>query len=276
MPVILFDAHLDGVSMSSLADEIIIRDIVEQPPTEDRQTAKRSLHAGTRLISSVRRTLPVQIVYVIRAYDPARRAEIADLIAGWAGKGGNLTISTRPGKHLNVSTADMPRVGSSLKWAEDLTLTLTAYEQPYWEDVDPVTLSVPDTTIPEGSEYYYFEGYYQASGNVGKIPATCALMNKSTSDPLTYLKIVFPDSNTFIELSGMQVKPNGRLWIGYDSNDILTITGQTETNPYESLLKYRTAESSDDLLAVTGDFAECRIYSDAPVSGMLYIRGRWL
>lgn len=274
--MVLFDAYLDGVSLSSLADEIIIRDIVEQNPTQDLQTYKRSLHAGTHITSAVRRTLPIDIVYCIRAYDVARRAEIADLIAGWAGKGGNLTVNTRPGKHLYVSPAELPRVGSSLKWTEDLTLTLTAYEQPYWEDVEPLTLLVPETIKADGDQYYYFEGYYEATGNVPRVPATCMLTNKSPDTPMTYIKIAFPDSNTYIELTGMEIKPNGKLWIGYDSHDLINITGQTTQSMYDSLLKYRTAESSDDLIAVSGAFAECRIYSDVPVSGSIMIRGRWL
>lgn len=289
MPTLMYDAVLNGVSLSSLADEIILRDIVEEPPTEDRQTEKRALHAGSRHVSCVRRSLPVRLVYCIRAYDGERRAEIADLIAAWAGKGGELTISTRPGKRLFVRPDGSPRLGSSLKWTEDISLTLTAWEQPYWESATPdAQISIKEADLElQDSGYYHYWGDLQAKGTVDHVPVSFWLMNISEEAPLTYLKIRAGD--TFIELVDLNVEATyhnevtgayysgGQLSLDYSEQDVQSITyGNGYSGASGSALANRTAESNDDLLAACGDYTVIEIWTDVPVLMEVYTRGRWL
>ena len=58
-----FDAYLNGVSFAQLDPAIILCDIVEKPPKEDRDEAKRALHPGTRISSRTRRSLPVELIF---------------------------------------------------------------------------------------------------------------------------------------------------------------------------------------------------------------------
>ena len=63
--MMLYDAALNGVSIHSLADEIVLRDIVENPADMDIETSNRAMHAGMRVTSQIRRKLDIELVYVI-------------------------------------------------------------------------------------------------------------------------------------------------------------------------------------------------------------------
>ena len=259
-----YDATLNGHSLSDVAEEIIIRDIIEEPPKVDRQTDKRALRHGYRVSGVIRRSLSVRIVYNVRAYDESRRAEILDSIARWAGDGGWLTISTRPMLRLYVRPEDFPSLSSSLKWTEDLSLTLTAYEQPYWEERLPAVLSAQ--TAPDG-DGYAFSGALNPRGTVQAVPVTLTMTNTGGA-ALTNLTITAAD--TSIVLERLSVQPGEAVAIAYTDDDILTITGGGA-----SILSARTAESSDELLIRPGQENPITITSDAPVSGTVEARGRW-
>lgn len=274
MPKILYDVSLGGVSVHSLADEIIVRDIVEKPAKMDMQTSKRALHAGTRVTNDIRRSLSVDVVYVIRTEDSERRAEIAGLIAGWVGSGGWLEISTRPGKRLYVRPSDFPSLGSSLRWTEDITMTLTAYEQPYWEDKDDVAVAITGAWSASHG-MYHGANVINPAGNVEKVPLTAMLWNPGEDAAITHLKIV--SDGTFFEFEGLQLEPGGMfsslMEIAYTDDDVLTISDVMQD---KSLLVNRTAESSDDLLVRCGKTSQIQVYADAPFQVNFFAKGRWL
>lgn len=276
MPMILYDASLNGVSIHTLAEEIILRDIVENPANMDIQTAKRSMHPGTRETSSIRRKLEIDLVFVIYTQDSRRRAEIAGLVAAWANEGGWLTVNTRPGMRLHVTPTQMPSQGSALRWQEDITLTLTAFEQPYWEDEGDGTLVNLDTVWSDSEGMSQAFTVIRPSGNVGKVPVTCFAYNMDEV-PLTHLKIVVDD--TFMEFKDMNIEGGGVFggWfrIDYTDEDIMQIKNvRDDENP--SLMKYRTAESSDDLMARCNVNNQVSVYSDAALNITFYAKGRWL
>lgn len=271
----LYDATLDGVSIHSLADEIILLDIVENPVDMDIQSAKRSMHPGTRVTSRIRRKLEIDLACVIYTQDSTRRAEVASLLAAWANAGGWLTVSTRPGKQLYVRSSKMPAQGSALRWQDDITFTLTAYEQPYWEDEDAQFTSF-DTEWDESTQVYRGSAVLQPDGNAGKVPIT-VLMETIGETTLTHVKIISGD--TGMELVGLDVvgtsNSTSMLNIVYSDDDVLSIA-EYGPNGAVSAMKNRTAESSDDLLAICREINNVIVFSDAPVHVMMMTRGRWL
>lgn len=284
MPMLLYDVMLRGVSLCGLADEIIVRDIIEMPPTEDKQSTKRAMHAGTRVHSIIRRSLPVKVVFNVRAYDGERRAEIMDKIAAWVGNGGVMTISTRPGKRLFVKPEKMPRLDSSLKWTEDLSVTLTAYEQPYWEEETAVSASIP-TTLDETTGLYVGSAVMTVPGNLSQVPVTGNFRAPNSGETLTDIKIVVGE--TFFELTGLEMTGGGlgdRLYIDYSDEDQLQIHRKSVSeamsgaafNPANSLLHARTAESSDDILIPCNKATTVFVYANVQVVGVIQVRGRWL
>lgn len=276
MPMVLYDASINNVSIHSLAEEIILRDIVENPADMDIQTSKRAMHPGTRETSRTRRKLDIDLVFVIYTQDSRRRNEICGLIGGWANAGGWLTVNTRPGLRLYVRPSKLPAQGSALRWQEDITLTLTAYEQPYWEDDSDTARFNVDTILDESDGLNKASQVIRPAGNVGKVPVTCFAYNMGDG-PLTYLKIVVDD--TMMEFENMNIAGGGVFGgcfsIDYTPDDIMQIKNLRDEND-SSLMRNRTAESSDDLLARCNVDNQVHVYADSALNITFFARGRWL
>ena len=280
----LFDAAMNWSWFSEYigdASAIVLRDIVELPEETDIVSAKRALHPGTRVHEIIRRSLTVKLVFSICTQDPALRAQYIRTITTWLnngvwmGNGSWLQLSTRPGQILRVRVKEYPSLGSSLKWTDDVTVVLTAYEQPYWEEEEGYHV-VLETTLNETSGFYTASGEIQGRGQVEKVPFSSVGVNFLSMDkPLTTIQITAGD--TVFLLEGMNIEPGGNmnhgLWIRYNESDILTIT---DDYTGEHLLKYRTAESSDDLLFSSIGKTKLSVQADAHVSVNFVAGGRWL
>lgn len=266
----LFDATLGGVAFSSIAEEVVLTDIVEEAPRMDTQTAALALRDGMMRTQNRRQSLSIRLVYVIRTQDVALRAELRDKVAAWAAKGGELTINTKPRKRLNVVLDNPPALGSGMRWTDELSVTLTAYTTPYWEDIKPHSISVT-TEWAEMFESYFYSGVIKPSGNVKSLPVSALLMNTGEA-PLTNIKIVV--GNTTIEISGLHMETGANvLSIDYDKNGLMDIRDVAQN---ESLMHNRTPQSDDDLLVIPGKENGVTIYSDQPIQCSITFRGRWL
>ena len=259
--------------MADLSDKIIIRDIVEMPPDEELQTYHLAVGQGTIFTGRKRKSLSVKIVYVIREYDPEERARIRDKIAAWVANGGTLKTSSRRNRYLQVVSDDSPALDSSLKWTQDLTLTLTAYAEPYWQSTTRIDVSAD---LHDENGVYYFNTVAKPVSNAGKVPVTFTLQNDSADNDLTDLEVRCGE--TYIKLTGIAVKPGMPVILSYGNDGILQIIdlGASALGGDASLLRYRTAESSDELLMQTGMENQLQIRADVPVSGSIVIRERWL
>lgn len=266
-----FEAQLGDKKFSEIAPELILRDIVEIPAAVETSTVRFANRPGQRVSSIVRTSLSVRLVYVIRSKDIQRRMEIRDLVAAWAAKGGALKINTRPGKKLLVVCENIPALESSLRWTQDLSLTLTAYVQPYWLSENDAMLAV-QTQYYEEEDRNYFADVINPNGNAGKAPATFTLINNG-SDALKHLKVLA--DNTFIELKGMQILPNMPITAMYNDG-ILEILDFFNMSGDNSLLMYRTPESHDDLMLEPGRDNQIIVWADQPVSGSISATERWL
>lgn len=265
-----FEATLNGGKFSSIAEEVLLRDIVEQPATEDVTLARRANRPGQRLSAKTRTALSVRLVYNIRSRDIARRAEVRDLVAKWARDGGMLEINTRPGKHLYVVADVPPALDSSLKWTQDLSLTLTAYEQPYWVDNIPAEAYVDTALKSDGSgDYTSSFASLTIGGTVDFVPVNCTVTNVGNT-ALTRVKIEV--NNTHIELSGMSVDPGGVIMIEHVRGIVMIYNLMDSAVTY---LYARTPQSSDELLGKVG-YNNVNIESDSMVSVALYGAGWWL
>lgn len=274
MAMLLYDVLLGGKSIHDLADEIIVTDIVEKPADMDIQTADRAMHPGTRETSRRRKKLEVEIDFVIYTQDSTRRAEITSMVAAWANDGGWLTINTRPGKRLYVRPTALPAQGSALRWQEEISITFTAFAQPYWESVDETKVSAV-AAWSDSHAMYYAANVIQPDGNVYTVPVTLLAWNTSDDVVLTHLKVMV--WGTFFEFTDLAIEPGGMfsglLQASYDQNDILSIRDEMTGI---SLLGNRTAESSDDLLARCGKDNPIHVYADTPCQVQLGARGRWI
>lgn len=250
-----FDATLNNVSLSQLDPAVVLIDIDERAATLERETARRSIHPGTRISALVRRSLSVTLRFAVRAYDIDYRAHVLDMIAQWAGRGGWLRINSRPGQRLRVTVDEMPSVGSSLRWTDELTMTLTAYERPYWEQEYPVRALITDS------------GSLRPRGTYPTAYVECEITNAGNG---VLTEAVVRCAETSIKLTGVAVPAGEKLCIAYTDKDVLTITAAGV-----SALANRTAESHDDLVAATLTDNDISVTADQPVSAVFSARGRY-
>lgn len=268
----LFEATLNGVALSSLAEEIVLLDIVEEPAQMDTQTAPLALGAGMLRTVNRRKSLPVRLGCIIDTQDVARRAEVRDLIASWAENGGTMKINTRPDKILRVVMDEPPTLDSSADWSKVLSLTLTAYAVPYWQSATSKRLSVQTVHI-ETTDEHHFAGVLAPDGNTGKSPAVYMLINGGEEN-LTHLKV--QADATFIELDGINILPGYVVMLSYSDDGLLEIRDFLALEGDNSLLRYRTAESSDDLMLTPGRDNQIIVTADQPVSGTIDGLEWWL
>lgn len=252
----LFEVALDGHSLSAIAPEILLLDVIERPVQEDKQTAARALHPGLRLAHRLRQSLSVELVIMIRERNVRRRAEVMRAVTEWAWGGGWMTVNTHPGERLRVAADEPPATGSAAAWTDKITITLTAYERPYWE-ADEAT----ETTITNAGTLRFPGG---AVDSVVEVTAT-----NTGADALT--TITFGCGGTTITLEGLSVPVGESVAIAYTDDDIMTITAAGESS-----LNSRTAESDDDLRAVPNEDNAVSVSADQSVSATFYARGRWL
>lgn len=265
-----FDATLRNFRFSDLADEIILTDIVELPPEEEVISSKRALRAGTHVTDIVRRSLPIRLSYVIRTQDPVRRAALRDRVAKWVGNGGVLSISTRPDYYINVKPTNLPALNSSLRWAEEQSILLTAYEQPYWYSFKDNSYQLYGDTYSSEISMYTSTVNVMVPGDVDYVPCNCMVSNFDDTYAMTKLKL--ENEMSMLELSGFVLLPGEGLYIGYAEDDILLIK---KIGSQESLLHYRTAESSDDFLTPTNVETPVTVSSNAQFQCALSFLSRW-
>lgn len=267
----IFEASLGGTLFSSLADELVLVDIVEKPVEMDVQTAPLVLKDGLRRTICRRKALSVDLVFAIRTQDIARRSEVRDLVADWAGNGGALIVNTRPGKRLLHVVADTPpALGSSLRWTDTLTMNLTAYGRPFWQTSAAVTVS-GTTTLNNTTGLYELHDVATPGGNLDA-PCTFRIRNDSADANMTYAYI--QAGETYMELTGMDIAPGGMAMATYEDGAIY-IQSFAVDDPGE-LLHCRTPESSDELLLAPGVTSQISVKTDVPATVVFSATELWL
>ena len=265
-----FDATLRNFKFSDLANEIILTDIVELPPEEEIISSKRALRAGTHVTDIVRRSLPIRLSYVIRTQDPVRRAALRDRVAKWVGNGGVLSISTRPDYYIVVKPTNLPALNSSLRWTEEQSILLTAYEQPYWYSTKDNSYQLYGDTYSSEISMYTDTVNVMVPGDVDYVPCYASIICTDESYAMTRVRL--ENGTSMMELSGFVLAPGNMLSVSYNDADILQIM---KPSSGESLLQYRTAESSDDFLTPTNVETPVTVSADAKFQCVLSFVSRW-
>jgi len=250
------EAYLNGEALSLAHPLILIQDIQETPVSMSQQTARRPV-AGSFLTLNTREQLAVTITFATRErLDVALRQQIVQAAALWASAGGWLTLSSRPDQRLWVQPTALPSVGKLREWNASLTITLTAYEYPYWVDTYPRTTTVTGTsgeteiTVATGAETV-LEAEATASGSI------------------TRLSLIADNAQT-LALTGLSVASGTALRVWYDEHHLLRITaGDT------GLMNKRTAASDDDIRLTPGTHT-IAWSANRSISLKLQTRGVWL
>jgi hypothetical protein len=134
---------LNGVQLDSLDERIIISGIDEAAGKENITAVSSANANGQRVIRRRRDSLDVTVKFSlsIKNDNMQARSELLETINAWAAKGGELTVSHRPGRKLTVILAQAPGAGDQFSWANEFTMVFRAYAVPYWEDAAPASIT---------------------------------------------------------------------------------------------------------------------------------------
>lgn len=248
-----YEITLNDIALSSLDETICVLDIREDAPVL-RSTTADLYGGGKRLLRQERDSLSIQAAFSIQEPDVNRRGEIFRSVLAWADAGGTLTISGRPGQQLHV-ICTAPPVLHAEDWTETLTLTFTTTTTPYWEDTEVTYAAVPTVnalTLP---------------GDGGDAPVSVYVANRGSA-ALTQLVLTCGD--TRMAFGGLSVAAGATFRLLYEDGLLTAEAGG------ESLLRCRTADSDDLLLAPCGKSCVVRVSADQSVSAVFSARGRYL
>lgn len=282
----LFDVTIGSVALSTLSDKIYIRDIIEEPYEEEIFKASKAYYAGQRVSKKVRRALSVRVVFVVRERNPQKRAEIFDSIASWAESDRTLYVNYRTitrvtesgytyteGRRLSrVVVTEPPAITSANKWTQDVAITFTAFDVPYWEDESKYMYSFSANTLDIFSRYQYSGNIYNRG--TAESPVTMRITNDSSSQ-LQSMNIRC--GNSWFYFENLDIDPGAGLEIDYDSDSgILQILERRSDGLLgANKMPCRTAESQDDLMISPGAVS-VQVSANVAVSGYFYCRGRYL
>lgn len=247
-----YTCSLNGMALDGLDEAIYILDIAESPPAMHAETVARPLGSGSHVLRMERTSLSVRVSFAIREYDVARRKAVCSKVAAWACRGGLLTVGDRPDQRLRVRCTGLPVIASALRWTEALSVVFTAFEAPFWEAEQPVSVSAGASAAISA------QLYVPGAGGSAWLDAELNCSGVATVTVATSL--------SSITLTGV----SGTVRMHHDEGVLAIDGGGT------SLLTHRTADSSDDLLVVPGEKNTIRVSSSGTVSAVFSTRGCFL
>ena len=247
-----YECTLNGAPLSDVAENIFLYDIIEAPAESITSTPK-SISNGSTFVRQQRESLTVTLRLAIREQDTAKRMEAFAAVQQWAKGGGILTRSDREGQQLAVECVMQPSMASALKWTELVDLTFVAHGDPYWQGVEPVSVTLTGS------------GSIAVPGTANTAKATAII---TPTGNLTAVTIKTGAST--IALEDMDIPQGQTVVIGYDADGYLYMESGGD-----SLLLYRTVTSSDELRVLCGGDT-VTVTADTDVSVQLTARGAWL
>ena len=249
------EAVLNGIALSSVSPLIYITDISYPAPSIQTSVYTVAKRHGGRIRRRYIDKNSVVISMMIRAYDVRQRQEICNAVGKWAKAGGILETRDRVGQRLRCVCDSFPTVTSALRWTDPVTVTLSAYEQPFWEELYPSKLTLTGTSE---------SGVLHVPGNADE-----ALIEVKITAGASLSSITMTAGSKSMTLSGLSIASGGVITISYDDEMIQSIkTGST------SLLSKRTG--ADDLLAECGGNTNISISASASVTAEFSARGLWI
>lgn len=252
------NVFLNSVPLASLDPSIVLLDVEELPPETATVTQLRGEGDGAPAVKQQRTALRIRLKMEIHQPDMARRKAVCTRIAGWAGPGGSLALSDRPGQTLDVACEALPVLPSALHWTQPVTLTLVACDFPYWR-------SARAATVNSGSAASH-QLTLNPSGNAVAVPLEAQIRNAS-GNTVNSLTISTPCGAFTLESLGLA------------SGQLLEISEEMGVPVVRvagtSKLACRTPQSSDRLLVNSGMANAVAVSADQVVDVSASGRGAW-
>ncbi len=247
-----FNCTLDGVSLASLDERIVILDILEDAPRMT--TVSLPLHTGgQRVLTTRRESITIRVRFAIHEEDLTARQTVMQSVHTWAMKGGTLTISPRPGQRVKVSCTALPDL-TFRDWPEEMTLAFTSIYAPWWEAAEHTTLSGSSAhtlLVPGTADYADMD----------------VLIINTNASAITSLTVRCGD--THVTFQNISLPSGGQLVLSH-------VKGAFSAHlDGRSILNRRTMDSSDELLLPCGETIELSVEAASPLYTFFQVRGRY-
>lgn len=250
-----YKVWLNDVALSEVDPSIYVSDIsynaVSRQYNTSRLAARSGSYSGDDYIGDNRTT----VSFSIRKYSTQQRQEILQSVIAWAVNGGWLKTSDRDLQRIYVRCTKLPTINSVMRWTDNLTVEFTAYDFPYWQDEVPITFELNKDDNAVVYMPYAFGVYVEAEITAGSA--------------LTDFEIVVGD--TTLSFDNLSISNGDVIKVAYsDDHHILDVSKGAL-----SLLNKRTADSSDDLIAKSGNNT-VSFTTDGTAVCKLYFKGVYL
>jgi len=251
------EAYMDGIPLTSLG-RVTITDISHNAATLAVSTAPLANVHGDRVLDRRWSQAAVTITVVLGGDSPAERQELCQSVAAWA-KGRILQTSDRYGQQLRCICTVPPQIQNTINRVERISMTFTAYQNPFWEDEYPLMVTLSGTN-DSGSIYV-----------PGNVPAQTVLEIEAAPMSGTLNDLAITAGEHTLSFEGLGATALSPLKIVYTDQMIQKITvGDT------SALDKRTRSSADDLLAEIGGHTVIGITANVGANVRFLARGKWL
>ena len=260
--------YLNGVALNEEDERIMCVGISSDAAKNNVATATAYGRPGLRVTSAHRDYVDVTVTFMIRVKkrDMATRSELFELASTWAAlaeDGAWLTCGHRPDRRIWVRLESLPAEGDPWNWTNAYNIVFRAYDVPYWEDTDPLSVRKSSVT-----------SLVQPLSVSGNATTVLDVVYTNTSDAICSTFSVDTGSSS-IELTGLGCLPGETLYIDHTEKGILVIGIRSGGGVYRSALACRTPASSDDTWIRPG-LAQVTISAGATGSLVIGSRGRWL
>lgn len=256
-------------------DSLMILNIGYTAPEISRTIETAGDNDGGIITRTYRQKATVTVTFELHIYNTADRFAVCQLIKTLCSKGGTVTTSDRPGQALyNCVCEQYPEIDSSRDWTAPLTLVMSAYAFPYWQNTSDTVKSMTSKKT---------SATMSVPGNAPKCRVVCEVVAKAAFQPsgqmvdLTASLLTLTVGSTKLYIN-YPMKLNNYLLIDTDSNNNLrarVYENKTNMKLIESILFYIRADSSDKLLAVPGNNTVA-VEAVKEVAVSFKVKGAWL
>ena len=234
-------AALNGVYLDEAHEQIVIQGIEIADGRDSINAVASAAGNGQRITGMRRDSLDVSIRFGIdiKRTELEARAEALEIANTWAAtatNGAYLTLSHKPGRRLFVRLAQAPGEGNLWEWTNDFTITLRAYEIPYWEDESERNAVI-------GAVSTSTTGSFAIEGNAPTV-AGVEMLNMSGAEIKRINAITVNGSTMGFQNLGLLA--GEVLVIDHATSGLLRIRIRDTGGAYRSAMSKRTPASDDD------------------------------
>lgn len=203
---------LAGEQLDELDNRIVIRSVDTGVPHETLQAVSR-MGAGQRMTVQHWDSLDVRVSFGIDIpkTNLAERREVWEKVMSWALQKGWLTVGYMEGRRMYVDKTILPSSGNLWAWADDFTITFRAYNVPFWQDEQELTIVRNSITTAS-----------VAINVPGQMQTVLGVAFKNTSGSALTSLSVSAGGNT-VSLSGISVASGSTVEITHGTDGLLKI-----------------------------------------------------